>query len=115
MKRYLGEKKVLRIYIDNDDTIDKEPLWQYLVHQAKQFGINGATVFKGVAGMGAHSELHTFEVLALSQKLPVIVEIIDDEDKIDRFLEKYDDVIQEGLITMHTVEVLRYKHSKNNS
>ncbi len=115
MKRYLGAKKVLRIYIDNNDTIDSEPLWQYLVHHAKQNGISGATVFKGVAGMGAHSELHTFEIWSLSQKLPVIIEMIDDEEKINDFLQKYDDVIQEGLITMHTAEVLRYKHSKNGS
>jgi PII-like signaling protein len=112
MKRYLGDKKVLRIYIDSADTFDGKPLWQYLVHQAKAEGIAGATVFKGVAGMGAHSQVHTFEIWALSQKLPVVIEIIDQETKITDFLRKYDDAIQEGLITLHDVQVVRYKHTQ---
>ncbi len=113
MKRYLGEKKVLRIYIDNSDTFNGEPLWQYIVQHAKKEGIAGATVFKGVAGIGAHSQLHTFEVWTLSQKLPVVIEIIDDEEKVNSFLEKYDEAIEEGLVTINSIEVLRYKHNKN--
>ena len=109
MKQYLGKKKVLRIYIDNSDTYEGKPLWQYLVHQAQAEGLSGATVFKGVAGMGAHSELHTFEVWALAQTLPVIIEIIETEEKIMAFLETYDPAIEEGLITLHEVEVLKYK------
>ena len=115
MKQYLGAKKVLRIYIDNSDTYEEKALWQYLVHQAKSFGLAGATVFKGVAGIGAHSELHTFEIWTLSQKLPVVIEIIDTQEKIMAFLEKYDTAIQEGLVTMHTVDVLLYKHSHSNN
>ncbi len=109
MKQYLGKKKVLRIYIDNSDQFEDKPLWQYLVHQAKSDGLSGATVFKGVAGMGAHSELHTFEIWVLSQTLPVIIEIIEEEEKIMTFLESYDSAIEEGLITLHDVEVLKYK------
>ena len=109
MKQYLGKKKVLRIYIDNSDLFEEKPLWQYLVHQAKSDGLAGATVFKGVAGMGAHSELHTFEIWALSQTLPVIIEIIEEEEKIMTFLDTYDSAIEEGLITLHDVEVLTYK------
>ena len=109
MKQYLGKKKVLRIYIDNSDQFEDKPLWQYLVHQAKSDGLSGATVFKGVAGMGAHSELHTFEIWALSQTLPVIIEIIEEEEKIMTFLDTYDSAIEEGLITLHDVEVLKYK------
>ncbi len=115
MKQYLGSKKVLRIYIDNSDTYESKPLWQYLVQQAQAEGLSGATVFKGSAGVGAHSELHTFEIWALSQTLPVIIEIIDDEEKITDFIDRYDNAIHEGLVTMHTVEVLRYKHSSEDS
>ncbi len=111
MKTFLGNKKVLRIYIDNSDTYEGEPLWQYLVQQAQSEGLAGATVFKGSAGVGAHSQLHTFEIWALSQTLPVIIEIIDDEEKIIDFVNRYDTAIDEGLVTLHTVEVLRYKHS----
>ena len=111
MKAFLGNKKVLRIYIDNSDTYEGEPLWQYLVQQAQSEGLAGATVFKGSAGVGAHSQLHTFEIWALSQTLPVIIEIIDDEEKIIDFVNRYDTAIDEGLVTLHTVEVLRYKHS----
>jgi PII-like signaling protein len=110
MKKYLGNKKVMRIYIDNSDIIDGKSLWQYLVHQAKADGLAGATVFKGVAGVGAHSQIHTFDVWALAQKLPVIIEIIDDEYKVVNFLDKHDEVIQEGLVTIHDVTVLKYKH-----
>jgi len=109
MKHYLGNKKVLRIYIDSTDTYEDKPLWQYLVHQSKAAGLAGATVFKGVAGMGAHSQLHTFEVWALSQTLPVIIEIIETEEKIRTFLETHDAAIEEGLITLHDVQVLTYK------
>ena len=109
MKQYLGKKKVLRIYIDNSDTYEGKPLWQYLVHQAKAEGLSGATVFKGVAGIGAHSELHTFELWTLAQTLPVIIEIIETEEKIMAFLEAHDPAIEEGLITLHEAEVLKYK------
>jgi len=109
MKRYLGRKKVLRIYIDNSDMFEGKALWQHLVHQAKAEGLAGATVFKGVAGIGAHSQLHTFEIWTLSQTLPVVIEIIEEEEKLMTFLERCDAAIEEGLITLHDAEVLRYK------
>jgi len=109
MKHYLGRKKVLRIYIDNSDMVEGKSLWQYLVHQAKKDGLAGATVFKGAAGIGAHSELHTFEIWSLSQKLPVVIEIIEEEEKIMGFLDTYDAAIEEGLITLHDAQVLKYK------
>ena len=114
MKRYLGNKKVMRIYLDNGDIFDGKPLWQHLVHEAKTSGIAGATVFKGVAGMGAHSELHTFEIWSLSQKLPLVIEMIDEEDKLRAFLTRCDGAITEGLVTLHDAEVITYKHSKFN-
>jgi len=109
MKQYLGKKKVLRIYIDNSDTYEGKPLWQYLVHQAKAEGLSGTTVFKGVASIGEHSELHTFELWTLAQTLPVVIEIIETEEKIMTFLEAHDPAIEEGLITLHEAEVLKYK------
>ncbi len=112
MKRYLGQKKVMRIYIDNADMFEGKALWQYLVHKAKENGLSGATVFKGVAGMGAHSELHTFEIWSISQKLPLVIELIDEEEKLRDFLTKCNGAIEEGLVTLHDAEVIAYKHSK---
>jgi PII-like signaling protein len=112
MRRYLGQKKVARIYIDSADTFEGRPLWQHLLQEAKSDGLAGATVFKGVAGMGAHSEVHTFEIWALAQKLPVVIEIIEEEEKLMAFLARCDGAIAEGLITFSDVEVIAYKHSK---
>jgi PII-like signaling protein len=112
MKRYIGQKRVMRIYIDSADQFEGRSLWQHLVHKAKESGIAGATVFKGAAGMGAHSELHTFEIWSLSQKLPLVIEMIDAEDKLRSFLELCDGAIEEGLVTFHDAEVIAYKHRK---
>ncbi len=112
MKRYLGRKKVMRIYLDSTDTYDGQPLWQHLLRRAKELGIAGATVFKGVAGMGAHSQLHTTEIWSLAQKLPLVIEMIDGEEKLRVFLSACDGAIDEGLITLHDAEVIAYKHTK---
>lgn len=112
MKRYLGPRKILRIYIDNDDKFENQPLWEAILKKAKEEGIAGATVFKGVAGMGAHSEISSFSVWSLSQKLPVVIEIIDKEDKIMSFLKITELMIKEGLVTLSDVDVISYKHPK---
>ena len=109
MKRYLGSKKVMRIYLDNSDTYEGKPLWQQLLMRIKEDGMAGATVFKAAAGIGARTELHTFEIWSLSQKLPVVIEVIESEEAIRNFLDRYDSMIGEGLVTLGDVEVLRYK------
>ncbi len=110
MRRYLGTKKKLKIYIDNDDRYDGSPLWQYLLKEAKSYGLAGATVYKAVAGMGAHSEIHSFNIWSMSQKLPLVIEMIDNETKIRGFLNEIDPVLQEALVTLEDIEVLLYKH-----
>ncbi|MCF6172774.1 MAG: DUF190 domain-containing protein [Campylobacteraceae bacterium] len=110
MKRFLGKKKILRIYIDNQDKYKGEPLWEEILKKTKELGLAGATVFKGVAGIGAHSELRSFNVFTLSQELPLIIEIIDSEDKIINFIDKIDFMISEGITTMSDTQVIKYKH-----
>ncbi len=110
MKRYLGKRKALKIYIGNEDTFEGRALWEALLGKARECNIAGATVVKAVAGIGAHSQLHAFNVWALSQKLPVIVEMIDTEENIERFLKEVDAMIKEGLVTVSDVEVISYKH-----
>ncbi|MCF6200850.1 MAG: DUF190 domain-containing protein [Hydrogenimonas sp.] len=110
MKRYLGKRKLLKIYISNEDSFEGKPLWEVLLQRAKDAGISGATVLKAVAGLGAHSQLHAFNVWVLKQKLPLVIEMIDKEEKIKTFVDSVDNIIDEGLLTMSDVEVISYKH-----
>ena len=113
MKRYLGARKCMRLYIANDDTFEGKPLWEAQLRKAQGMGIAGATVFKGAAGFGAHSEIHAFSVWALNQKLPVVIEIVEAEEKIRAFLEAANEMVAEGFVTMSDVEVVAYKHPKH--
>ncbi len=110
MKRYLGKRKLLRIYIGNEDSFDGKPLWEAVLQRAKEMNIAGATVLKAVAGIGAHSQMHAFNVWVLKQKLPLVIEMIDEEKKLKEFVESLDGIIEEGLLTMSDVEVISYKH-----
>jgi len=101
----------MRIYLDNSDTHEGKPLWQVLLQKVQKEGMAGATVFKAAAGIGAETELHTFEIWSMAQKLPVVIEIIEEEERIREFLDKYDSMIGEGLVTLWDVEVLRYKNA----
>ncbi len=112
MKQYLGKRKVLRIYISNEDMFDGKPLWEVLLAQSKASGLAGATVLKAAAGMGVHSEVHAFNVWALKQKMPLILEMIDTQEKIDCFLQETDEMISEGLVTLSDIDVIAYKHPK---
>ncbi len=113
-KKYLGKKKILKIYIDNQDKYEGKPLWEVLLLKVKELGLAGATVTKAVAGIGANTTLHSFNILVLSQELPIIIEIIDDEEKINNFLNTTDEMITEGLCTLSDIEVVNYKHKSFN-
>lgn len=112
MQRYLGKRKELKIYISNEDQYEGKPLFEALLALAKEMGLAGATVIKAVGGMGAHSELHTFNVWVLKQKMPLIVAIIDKEEKISDFLDAAGGMIAEGLVTMNDIDVVQYHHPK---
>jgi PII-like signaling protein len=104
-----GEAKLLRIFIGESDRYGGRPLYEAIVLEAKKRGLAGATVFKGFMGFGAHSFIHTTKVLQLSQDLPVMVEIVDSEEKIRDFLPVLDGMVREGLVTLEKVEVIRYQ------
>ncbi len=110
MHKYLGKKKVLRIYIDTMDKHQGKPLWEEILKKVKEEGLAGASVFKGVAGIGAFAELRSFNVWSIAQVLPLIVEIIDNEEKIVDFIDCLDEIVDEGLITMSDTQVIKYKH-----
>jgi len=101
--------KLLRIYVGELDTYGGQPLYQWLIEEARRHELSGATALRGLEGFGAHSELHTAKVLRLSVDLPVVIEIIDTEERIDTFLSVIDDVIDEGLATVERVEMHLYR------
>jgi PII-like signaling protein len=104
-----GEKALLlRIYIGESDRFDHHPLYEAIVLKAREQGLAGATVLRGPMGYGHSSRLHTAKVLRLSEDLPMIVEIIDREEKITAFLPLLDDMVEGGLISLEEVRVLHY-------
>ena len=101
--------KLLRIFIGESDRHEGQPLFEWIVRQAQKQGLAGATVLRGLEGFGAHSRLHTAKILRLSSDLPVVIEIVDKEEKIEAFLPLIDDAISEGLATLEKVEVRFYR------
>ncbi|WP_114312234.1 DUF190 domain-containing protein [Thermus caldifontis] len=104
-----GEAKLLRIFVGESDRHGGKPLYEAIVLEAKRQGLAGATVFKGFMGFGGHSRIHTAKVLQLSEDLPVMIEIVDTEEKIRAFLPVLDGMVKEGLVTLEKVEVIRYQ------
>jgi PII-like signaling protein len=101
--------KLLRIFIGENDRHEKMPLYEWIVRRARAEGLAGATVLRGLEGYGAHSRLHTTKILRLSSDLPIVIEIVDTEEKIEAFLPMIDDAISEGLATVEKVEVRFYR------
>lgn len=104
-----GEAKLVRIFIGESDQWEGRPLYEALVHRAREEGLAGATVLKGIEGYGAGSVVHTTRILRLSQDLPIVVEIVDSAEKVDAFLEIVTVMVQEGLVTSERVEIIRYQ------
>ena len=101
--------KLLRIFIGESDKHEKMPLYEWIVRKAAEEGLAGATVLRGLEGYGAHSRLHTAKILRLSSDLPIVIEIIDTEEKIESFLPLVDEVISEGLATIEKAEIRFYR------
>jgi PII-like signaling protein len=99
---------LLRILIGEDDRANGAPLYEAIVLKAREMHIAGATVLRGAMGFGASSRLHTTKILRLSEDLPLVIEIVDSEDKINAFLPALDGMMTSGLITMEKVQVLQY-------
>ena len=102
------EGHLLRIFLGESDRHEGIPAYEWIVRKAREHGLAGATVLRGVEGFGAHSRLHTFKIERLSEDLPVIVEIVDAREKIEAYLAAIDGAIPEGLATLEKVQVLLY-------
>jgi len=103
-----GEQVLVRVFVGESDKWQHRPLAAALVERLRSEGFAGATVFHGIAGFGAHSVLHTSRLLRLSEDLPVVIEIVDSEDRMDRLTAILDEMVEEGLVTMEKVRVLKY-------
>ena len=107
------EGKLLRIFVGENDKYKEQPLYEWIVRKARERGLAGATVLRGLEGFGAHSRLHTAKILRLSSDLPIVIEIVDTEEKIESFLPLIDDAVGEGMATVEKVEVRFYRPGKS--
>lgn len=103
-----GEQVMARIFIGEGDRWHHQPLATALVERLRKDGFAGATVYHGVAGFGARSVVHTSHILRLSEDLPVVIEVVDTEDHMQRLMPILDEMVPEGLVTMEKVRVLKY-------
>src|SRR5215472_14134484 len=108
MRVLTGEQVLVRIFIGESDKWHHQPLHVALLERLRKEGFAGATVFHGVAGFGARSVLHTTHILRLSEDLPVVVEVVDTEEHIERLSGMLDEMVTEGLVTMEKVRVMKY-------
>ncbi len=103
--------QLLRIFIGESDRWQHRPLYEAIVLKAREAGLAGATVMRGPMGFGAKSHLHTAKILRLSMDLPIVIEIVDAAEKIEAFLPILDEMVQEGLVTLEDVRVIKYRAS----
>jgi PII-like signaling protein len=103
---------LLRIFIGESDRWQGKPTYEAIVLKAREMGLAGATVFKGVLGFGADSRLHTYKILRLSEDMPMVIEIVDSQQKIDELIVQIDEMVQEGLMTLEPVRVIKYRASQ---
>lgn len=111
MTKIEGEGKLLRLFIGESDTWHGKPLYQAIVERVRAEGIAGATVVRGIEGFGADSRIHTSRILRLSEDLPVVIEIVDSAEQIDRIVPLLDEMVGEGLLTLERVQIVAYRSS----
>lgn len=108
MPKITGKAKRLRIYLCESDCSQRKAVFDLIVKKAKELDLAGASVFRGLMGYGANSRIHTAKIVALSCDLPVLIEIVDSEEYIAKILPYLDEVVQEGLVTIDDVEIIKY-------
>ena len=99
---------LLRVFVGESDRHGHHPLYEAIVLKARAEGLAGATVLRGVMGYGKNSILHTAKILRLSEDLPMVVEIVDTKEKIEKFLPQLDEMVKDGLVTLEKMRVIHY-------
>jgi PII-like signaling protein len=100
---------LLRVFLGESDRWQGQPLYEAIVMKARALHMAGATVLRGPMGFGKNSRLHTTKILRLSEDLPIVIEIVDAKEKIDEFMHHIDEMVQEGLVTLERVQVIKYQ------
>jgi PII-like signaling protein len=103
---------LLRVFIGESDKFEHKPLYEAIVQKVRELDLAGATVLRGTEGFGANSVVHTSHLLAMSTDLPIVIEVVDAEEKIKLLLPHLETMVQEGMITMEYVMILMYRHNK---
>lgn len=110
------EAKLLRIFVGDSDKVEHITVYEKIVFESRKFGLAGATVFRGIMGFGQTSRIHSTKILRLSEDLPLIIEIVDDEEKINDFMPLLNSIFEEagcgGLVTIEKAEVIKYSSTK---
>jgi len=104
-----GDRVLLRIFIGESNRFEGVPLYEAIVQRARERGLSGATVLRGVEGFGANSRIHRASILRLSEDLPIVIEIVDKRERIEAFVEELEPMIEDGMVTLERVEVLLYR------
>jgi PII-like signaling protein len=112
MTKLIGENVLMRIFIGESDRYHHQPLYEALVEVFRREGFAGATVLRGISGFGAHSVYHTQKLLDLSADLPLVVEVVDTQKKIDDIMPRIDEMMGGGMITLEKATVIRYSHNE---
>lgn len=110
MSKLVGENVLMRIFIGESDRFEHKPLYEALVELLRKEGFAGATVLRGLCGFGAHSVFHTQKLLDLSADLPLVVEVVDSQEKINAIMPRIDEMMGGGMITLEKATVIRYTH-----
>ncbi len=103
------EGLLVRIFVGESDTYDGRLLYEAIVLKARELNLAGATVLRGIMGFGAASRIHSARLLRLSEDMPVIIEIVDTKDEIDKIMPFLDEVVGQGLITLEKAQVIKYR------
>lgn len=105
------EGMLLRVFVGETDQYKGRALYEQIVIKARELNLAGATVLRGIMGFGADSRMHTSKLLRLSEDLPVVIELIDTEENLNKLLPFLDETVKEGLITLEKVRVIKYRHA----
>lgn len=105
------EGYLLRVYFGESDKHEGMPLYEWIVRRARDRGLAGATVLRGIEGFGSHSRIHTAKLLTLSTDLPVVVEMVDSKEKVEAFLSELEGSVHEGMATVEKVTVRHFRRS----
>jgi len=110
-----GEGLLVRVFVGESHRWHGVALYEAIVQRAREKGLAGATVLKGIEGFGAHNFIHTARIQRLAEDLPIVIEIVDQREKVEAFLPELDELIPEGLVTLEPVQVILYRVREGGS